>query len=316
MGITLLDVLVILLILIIIAALVVYFIYRAYVRKIQDSYIISQKQYCQTTPEPTYRGEVFIPSTLYYDHDLAISLIDICFATSLYNCSIYGRNIDIVTDHPPGLPEVTILSGIDPGDNQQRMIAIGYYNPNTQIGILAFGGTFTLGEWKDDFTYGQVVPTSLSGYNSNMLVHKGFYGLYTAVQDKVRQWINQRTFQCLFITGHSLGGALSEICDFDVINFASSTQAKVDRFVTYSFAAPRPGNIAFSDGINLSTPYLQRVANVEDAIPDLPPPIFDGLIYNHPNTLVSFNVNLGTIQDNHIAAYKNYLPQSACPEPC
>lgn len=303
----------IVLIIAIFVVIVVYLVYRVWIRKLEEAYMLSQQQYCQDLSDPTYREEVFIPENpAVYSKNLAIALFDVCSATTKYNCRIYGRDIDIVADHPPGLPEVSILTGVDPGDGQTVAIAIGYYNPDTQIGVLAFGSTFTLGQWKDNFTYRQVSPTKLAGATNDMLVHAGFYGLYTAVQDKVREWVRNRSFQGLFVTGHSLGGSLAEIGSFDVKEYLDTIDVSVDKYIVYVFGAPRPGNVPFSQGIEVAVPQLQRIANVEDDVMTLPPAVFDGLIYKHPNRMVPFNVNLGTVEANHVQAYRDYLPETGC----
>ena len=50
-------------------------------------------------------------------------------------------------------------------------------------------------------------------------------------------WIGENKITTLFITGHSLGGALSTICAFDFADIKPI-------IIQYSFAAPRSGIMA------------------------------------------------------------------------
>lgn len=101
--------------------------------------------------------------------------------------------------------------------------------------VIAFRGTEP-SKWKDVFTDSNVTRTALdierseklsmvgqklfSDPNHTLYVHKGFYSAYKSV--------NQTTFAVLesmigngegwtvYTTGHSLGGALSTLCTFEL----------------------------------------------------------------------------------------------------
>ena len=132
--------------------------------------------------------------------------------------------------------------------------------------IVAFAGTdpVSVQDWVADFTLGR--PTGD--------IHAGFDAAAAAVQDRVRQAIagGIAARRKLFITGHSLGGA---------IGFATALRMIEDRALNlreaevYSFGAPRtlrPGATARYAPL-MNTTY--RLVHGNDVVPSVPPPDLD-----------------------------------------
>merc|ERR1712232_256906 len=74
----------------------------------------------------------------------------------------------------------------------------------------------------------------------------------------------------VYVTGHSLGAALAEICAMDLKeSFPSMTLSVV------TFGTPRIGNAALAEYYNGMLPASLRVAHYRDVVPHLPPHTFD-----------------------------------------
>ena len=287
----------------------------------------SLAEYCASLPVPTYRREVFVPfENGVYQKDLAIALTDISFNVSQANCS----NI-LPLPNPPGFNQQLRVEGIDPFNKQPLMYAYIFWNKGMGWACIAFTGTVLLTEWQSDLEYEQVAPTILNGYEDGVLVHKGFYGIYTAVRNILWDWWNQNKswMQSLFITGHSLGGGLSTICAYDFAdvfkeatayeNANNSTTGPPHVFqipVHYSIAAPRSGNVKYAQIFNRRVPTSLRINNTEDLIPAVPPGSWRGWTYEQTGGNIPFTVSLGSLVDDHVNAYYYHLPLCAEVAPC
>ncbi|QSQ21298.1 lipase family protein [Pyxidicoccus parkwayensis] len=206
--------------------------------------------------------------------------------------------------------------------------------------ILALRGTLSWAEW---FSDANVIPVAFaldSVDTSTGHVHGGFYGAYTLgaggvaassnnlrpsgsiaaqVQAAMTSLYNnaQNTALPLYVTGHSLGAALSVLCAMDVaVNSAKLISA--DGLSLYSFACPRVSGGLFSSPTQFVTNFQKQVpnnfhiANMADVIPTLPLPALQlgslALDYYQvfSNTL-SYCAQLGSVASNHSLA-ENYLP--------
>lgn len=174
-----------------------------------------------------------------------------------------------------GMDSVDVLAGGPKGGNNIQYAVMS----NDAVIIVAFRGSDSLlgydnvDDWiKADANARQVLEPIWGRYK--MLrktptggsetvyrdpgVHRGFRDHYWAVRDKVNSTIARHgggTKQ-LFITGHSLGGALSTLCAIDQ---ATAQDRKADRrfrpHSVYTFGSPRVGNGFFAKL------YKQKVAS-------------------------------------------------------
>ena len=126
--------------------------------------------------------------------------------------------------------------------------------------ILSFAGTdpVSLANWVSNFNF-RTEPGSIAD---------GFRQAFEAVQDQVLAIAQARPAdQPLFVTGHSLGGALAAIA-------AQALQAnQIDVASVYTFGMPRPGSVAFArDTYN---PVLggrtYRLVHGNDIVPTVAP---------------------------------------------
>lgn len=126
-----------------------------------------------------------------------------------------------------------------------------------RLAVLAFRGTEK--DWRD-------IKADLNArfYNGpgGARIHTGFRKAYHQVRDAVRPHVEQLSeagYQ-LYITGHSLGGALAIVAtrDLNRDNIAAC----------YTFGSPKVGNEEFGYSIK---PPIYRVVNAVDAVPRVPP---------------------------------------------
>jgi len=227
---------------------------------------------------------------LHYDSELASFLLTLDLNVTLHNCSNLGS-----LPNPPGFNITVPLKGSD-----GKTLAFLFASPS--VNIISFTGTFFFGQWLSDLDASQVPPRGIgTAHYTHTLVHSGFYKLYMSIQEKLHEALKKYPSSTLFITGHSLGGALANLCAYDL---ASSFK----NMIVYTFAAPRLGNLAFASAYDnmISKSNSYRIFNTEDVVPDTPPPILGNYIYEHVGVNVPFTDNLGSLTKNHINAYEKF----------
>lgn len=97
-------------------------------------------------------------------------------------------------------------------------------------------------------------------------VHKGFYNGYARFAKQIKRMLAGRSPKYIWVTGHSLGGAMATCCAYDwVINRMPLTGA-------VTFGQPRVGNPMFARFMDyqVGTRYI-RFRNGEDIVPSVPP---------------------------------------------
>lgn len=267
--------------------------------------------------------------------------MDISTNVSISNCS----NILPIPD-PPGFTHQLRIEGLEPINGDKLMFAYIFWNRHLRHAAIAFTGTEFISEWQSDFEFEQVPPVVLNGYKEGVLVHSGFYEIYVAIRDQLWNWWNDKQkseevapkdwVRTLYITGHSLGGALSTICGYDFAEVFLDRDCNISAAcnsrtctpdipnecgdlciarslpVHYSFAAPRSGNTVYASTFNQRLPTSIRINNTEDVIPQLPPATWEDYTYEQTGGSVPFTISLGSLREDHIQAYYYHLPE--CPQ--
>lgn len=102
---------------------------------------------------------------------------------------------------------------------------------------------------------------------NNSYVHEGFWNSYRSIEDTLLKTIalHNPNDKKIFITGHSLGGALS------VLAAANLYQHNIKPYGVYIFANPRVGTDLFADFYNSLHIPTYRYVNENDLVPMLPP---------------------------------------------
>lgn len=126
-----------------------------------------------------------------------------------------------------------------------------------EVAVLVFRGTANFQDWLIDLN---AVPIQLKKYR-NIKVHKGFWDAYAHCMEDIEEKVNAHvpSDMPLYITGHSLGGALAQI--------ASAVLERDNLAACYTFGSPRVATLDF-DGI-VKCPHY-RVVNSWDLVPSVP----------------------------------------------
>jgi triacylglycerol lipase len=150
-----------------------------------------------------------------------------------------------------GLNEVTIL-------NQQAIKA--FIATNDQVIIVAFRGTNNLPDIIDDLDIALV-----SGPGGH--VHEGFLMALGYLWREIWRFIyNERQSRSLWITGHSLGGALAVLA---TARLRIEKQEPVNG--CYTFGQPRVGDQDFCSHLDQDfRAYMYRYVNNNDIVPRIP----------------------------------------------
>lgn len=141
----------------------------------------------------------------------------------------------------------------------------GFWCADSEVALLAFRGTSNPGQWLRDARF---FPASHPWGH----VHIGFRDGVAAVENALLEFDQvARRARYVWITGHSLGGALAVI---------AAARMKMYNFLPniYTYGQPAPGLSDFADRFAKELPQnLWRFINQSDIVPRVPP----GPFYQH-----------------------------------
>lgn len=231
-----------------------------------------------------------------FDHELALNLTELIgLAYVHYFESHYGKNpaswprnaranyaVYAPFQLPDGFEIIKILT-IDPlqagkkdslmvqlmetlGDGfQGGRVSVGFLLKQAATYYLVLRGTAALPEWIRDSMFEQARWSFLSHGKRNFVkVHHGFARLYSSLQPELHQFqFSHQRFRKprLIITGHSLGGALAQLC---------ALQLHVHHPLLYTFATPRVGDAYFASNLKRLVPRSYRVEHSPDPFIQMP----------------------------------------------
>jgi triacylglycerol lipase len=109
-------------------------------------------------------------------------------------------------------------------------------------------------------------PENFDKDNLGGQVHKGFLEELSAVQEKVVGQLLNRGGRSrpVYVTGHSQGGAEAALATRALLAGGFPVVS------TYTFAAPRPGNLEFTQSLPTTLP-IHRIEFGDDIVPHVPP---------------------------------------------
>jgi triacylglycerol lipase len=130
--------------------------------------------------------------------------------------------------------------------------------------VASFRGTTSKRDRKTDLSI-YTEQVEVVGHPKHVFVHKGFYEAYMNVEGPVREALLKIEKKPIYLTGHSLGGAVALVASaalggHDILGERVAA--------TYTFGAPRVGGPDFANVVK--APHY-RVVNSGDAIPLVPP---------------------------------------------
>jgi triacylglycerol lipase len=245
---------------------------------------------CEFTPDPSIGPPVIHSPSTGYSADSAafgaqvVATLESAFSDSVDPVHLKNTRVVALLSTPDNLQIGWVLQTLD----------------GSQV-WLAFRGTETTAEWKQDLNLKQTAWRD----SNTILVHSGFHGIYEAVRDALRATLQPLASSTLFIVGHSLGAALALLCAADMAKTPIMADTRV-----YVFAPPRVGNAAFVDMVTSAVPVklqeLYLIANHADVVPDLPLAVEPNFqTYDSPwlyaqFPLMVFSANWGSTTLNHV----------------
>ncbi|WVY97279.1 hypothetical protein V8G54_029430 [Vigna mungo] len=151
--------------------------------------------------------------------------------------------------------------------------------------VVAFRGT-EQSQWKDLRTDLMLVPAGLNperiggDFKQEIQVHSGFLSAYDSVRTRIISLIRLAIGYVddhskslhkwhVYVTGHSLGGALATLLALELSSNQLTKQGAIS-ITMYNFGSPRVGNKRFAEVYNEKVKDSWRVVNHRDIIPTVP----------------------------------------------
>ncbi len=177
-----------------------------------------------------------------------------------------------------------------------------------QFMVLAFRGSQEPKDWLTNvttqlrsFTIFKDGASTLSSYKGR--VHTGFFLSWAIIEQSVLSQISKWRAEAkaeqlppLYVTGHSLGGALATMAA------ASLSDNGIEIAGVYTFGQPRVGDRTFASQLDKHiSGRVFRFVNNNDIVPHVPPPFSvwnPTRLYGHVGIVKYFN-SRGTIMPNH-----------------
>jgi len=131
---------------------------------------------------------------------------------------------------------------------------------------------------------------------SGVMVHCGFLEVFNRCKSEIEAAVNQSVPSTLglYITGHSLGGALAQI--------ASAALNRDNLAACYTFGSPRVGTAGFDEQVKC--PHY-RVINNWDLVPGLPLTLLRGYRHNGDPRLLRPNTSFAIRRDRYASFLYN-----------
>lgn len=189
-------------------------------------------------------------------------------------------------------------------------IPLGFIAKQDDDLYVVWRGTDNLEEWIQDVKFEQ---NKCAFFDDGIRVELGFHELYVtskgnehpSPRDICVHTLNiEENINNVFVTGHSLGGALAVLNALDIATNMKNIP------IVYTFAGPRVGNHDFALAYNEMIPQSWRMVNSHDQVPNLPPkscpPINHEYHYKHVNSehIITFG-NYWSLPHNH--SLDNYM---------
>jgi triacylglycerol lipase len=175
----------------------------------------------------------------------------------------------------------------------------GFVLESGSASILAFRGTGSAVDWASDLIARQMPFSPVGGAGQT---HEGFTRIYLSARERMFALIDRLPAgKPLFVTGHSLGGALAKLAALDI-----AANRSFGQMLVYTFGAPRVGDPKFARAYNQIVPVTFRIQNEFDVVPYLPPLVYRSpktdktYYYLHVKGEVKRSFRTGSVSGNHV----------------
>lgn len=149
----------------------------------------------------------------------------------------------------------------------------GFVAISDDVIVVGFRGTDMNSprDWLTNVDF--LFQTSMGG---DRYFHDGFQDSYALFADHIKQYLRGRTVKQVWLTGHSLGGALATCCAYDWI------QSGIPLTGLVTFGQPRVANPAMARYLDSKIgDRTLRFRNGDDMVPTVPPAKFFRVRYQH-----------------------------------
>ncbi|MBW4081191.1 lipase family protein [Paenibacillus sp. S150] len=220
----------------------------------------------------------------------AIFLAAVCGQTY-----VQFNNIDGAFTVPMGYSVSHIIHAKSLGQIRERF---GFILESPEEIIIAFRGSSSTVNW---ISNANAMQKKFKYIKEDCLAHRGFTDIYSSARSGLLSALSRLpSGKRLYITGHSLGGALATLCAADI---AANTEYNTPHLYTYG--SPRTGDPAFAQACSKHVPNSYRIANLFDAAAYVPPSIFKlpnrdkRYYYSHVQTFCPLSFQKGSVSLNH-----------------
>jgi triacylglycerol lipase len=235
--------------------------------------------------------------------------------TAIFLASICSQTYDQYSD-PDGqfvIPETyEVFSTFRAKALAGKAEKFGFILQSENCIIVAFRGTSSATDWISDVIASQAKYKCVKGAGQS---HRGISDIYYSVRDQIIPVLGELSEdKTLFITGHSLGGALATLCGLDV---AVNTSFKDP--VVYTYGSPRVGDPAFAKAFTDKVNQSFRMNNHFDVVTHLPPHVYKlpkkdtTYQYVHVRNSNGLFFNYGSLFVNHVIS--SYFAELARRDP-
>jgi predicted lipase len=155
--------------------------------------------------------------------------------------------------------------------SESSIFGLVAWNASALTAIVSIRGTKTIWEWIADI---DGVPVLYPPDPGSGLVHMGFELVYEQIRDSIEKLVKGGCpgVQTIWVTGHSLGGALAVLNAFDILKtYGLGIVPQL-----YTFAGPRVVDPILSGTFNKAIAECNRIVNFMDVVPQVPvPPVYE-----------------------------------------
>ena len=187
-----------------------------------------------------------------------------------------------------------------------------YYNESPSVFIISnnnhllisFRGTTTINNIITDLDTKLINIREIK--DKNVLVYSGVYNYLSKFKNPLNKYIEETDVNNIFITGHSLGGAMSILYSF-IVSHLFPTK----KIFNYNSASMKVGNIYFAEAYKTTNIVSVSLVNKSDWVPKFPwnkEYITTGSLGGQKNAI--FNNSKGIIQKHFPSIYYKEIRNS------